>query len=133
MASGCGGASRPYTPDTDSARQALDAVLGAWQRGQSPTQLSTALPTVYPVDSQWQSGQVLERYEILAEENGGDVVHRRFAVKLALKGPKGAKPAEKQTSYVVLGRGPLWVYRDEDYTRFLNMDNHPAPARRRHR
>ena len=28
-----------------------------------------------------------------------------------------------------VGRDPVWVYREEDYTRMLNMDNNPRPAR----
>ena len=39
------------------------------------------------------------------------------------------KPAGDQSvRYVVHGRDPVWVYREEDYKRMLNMDNNPVPT-----
>ena len=52
---------------------------------------------------------------------------KRFAVKLVRVPP--AK--EEEVIYIVLGAGPLSVFRDEDYERAMNMDNNPAPKKRR--
>ena len=38
-------------------------------------------------------------------------------------------PATREARYVVVGRGPVLVYREEDYTRAMNMDNNPTPPR----
>jgi hypothetical protein len=124
---GCGVSSQAYTPTSPSARQAVDAALSAWQKGQTPESLASAAQPVHAVDSQWQSGQVLEGYEILSEESGDP--EKRFSVRLTLKKPQG----EKKVQYIVVGQGPLWVYRDDDYARLLNMDNNPKPPGGRNR
>jgi hypothetical protein len=127
---GCGGLSRAHAPGQGEARQALEAALDAWQKGEKPDRLAAASPPVHPVDSQWQAGQALEGYQILADEpdEPGDPA-KRFSVSLRLKSAK----AETKTRYIVVGRGPVWVYREDDYARFLNMDNNPRQGARRGR
>ena len=128
LAPGCGGSSRAYTPSATSARQALDSALSAWQKGTKPESLASASPPVHPVDFQWQAGQGLEAYQILAEEPG-EGSQCKFSVSLKLK----KTPAALKTRYIVVGREPLWVYREEDFTRLLNMDNNPRPSTPRRR
>jgi hypothetical protein len=128
-AAGCGGSIRAYTPDSSSARQALDAALAAWQKGDKPDRLAGGPLPVQAHDFQWQAGQVLERYELKGEEPGEGAT-KRFVVALKLK----SSPKEVEARYVLVGRDPVLVYRGEDYARLLNMDNNPktpAPKRRR--
>jgi hypothetical protein len=123
---GCDGA-RAYTPDSGFARKALESALSAWQNGSKPEQLAAATPSVNALDFQWQGGQALESFEVSKEE-AGEGATKRFAVSLKLK-PKSASDKKAASPvdvhYIVVGRDPVWVYRDEDYTRLLNMDNNP--------
>lgn len=123
---GCGVAADP-TPPPDLARSALERSLASWRDGGRPGEIAGGEPTVQAVDSTWQAGRKLGSYEILREEGGeGD---RRFDVKLSLRDPD----ATDEARYVVLGRGPVWVYRDEDYRRMIHMDDNPAPDKGRRR
>jgi hypothetical protein len=47
----------------------------------------------------------------------------------------GSPGAAEDARYMVVGTGPIWVYREEDYQRMINMDNSPTtrPASRRAR
>ena len=99
-----------YVPSEDRARQALEASLNAWRDGKKPGTVEGAPVPVQAVDSQWLYGQKITNYEILAEEpNEGP---RVFSVRLTLQ-----KPAGKQvtTRYFIVGKEPLWVYREDDY------------------
>ena len=82
------------------------------------------MPPVRMVDSAWQQGQQIESFQIGDEEDTEDGT-KQFTVKLTLK--KAKEPQEVR--YVVHGRDPVWVYREEDYKRMLHMDNNPAPAK----
>lgn len=120
---GCGSSSRAYAPSTSSARESLDKALSTWQHGGKADQLATDPTQVHVVDFQWQAGQALDGYEILSEEPGEGEAEKRYAVLLKLKKPQG----EKRVQYVILGRGPIWVFRDEDYVRTSNMGDNPRP------
>ena len=138
LASGCGNPSHAHAPAASTARKALDDSLSAWQSGARPDRLAAGTPPVHPVDFQWQAGRALESYEIVADEPDPGDATKWFSVSLKLKPAKGAKAAaatsaETKTRYVVLGRGPVWVYREDDYTRLLNMDNNPQPGPARKR
>ncbi len=74
-------------------------------------------------DSAWQAGQQVESFEIGDEEDDGDGT-KQFVVTLKMKKP----PGEQSVRYFVHGRDPVWVYREEDYKRMINMDNNPVPA-----
>jgi hypothetical protein len=95
-------------------------VLSAWRDGK-PYGPVAATPPVQVADTAWQRGDKLESFEIGAEEDGGDST-KQFAVKLKMKAPA----RESTDRYVVHGRDPIWVYREEDYKRMLNMDNNPV-------
>lgn len=129
LATGCGGSSGGYATNADDARQAVEGALSTWRKGAKPDQLASSAPPVHPVDFQWQAGQVLESYRIVGEEPSVGDASKRFSVSLSLANSKG----EINTQYVVVGRDPIWVYRDEDYARLLNMDNNPRPPSKRGR
>jgi hypothetical protein len=119
---GCDNGQGRFTPTSSEARTSLEAVLTAWRDGK-PYGSVAATPPVQVGDAAWQGGQQIESFEIGDEEDGGDGT-KQFAVKLKAKKP----PGEQSVRYVVYGRDPIWVYREEDYKRMLNMDNNPVPA-----
>ena len=110
VSAGCSnGSYNKYIPSDDKARQALEAALNAWQQGKKPGPIEGAPLAVEAVDSRWQAGQVLRSFEVLSEEKSEGP--RIFSVRLTLQ-----KPAKQQTvRYIVLGKDPLWVYREDDY------------------
>ena len=97
-----------FIPSNETARQALETVLANLERGQ-PADAGTTSPVIYLVDSQLSKpGQKLVRHEIVKEEEEeGNTI---FSVRLFLKGAK----REQVARYVVRGRDPLRVYREED-------------------
>jgi hypothetical protein len=111
-----------YIPSEDTAREALTAVLQAWQQGQGGEHLTDRLPTVEVVDSHRRPGQKLQGYAILGPVPGDSP--RCFAVRLVLDAPH----EEVKVRYVVLGLDPLWVMRYDDYEMMAHMD-HPIPPR----
>jgi len=108
---GCSGRNfDKYVPTEDRARQALEAALSAWRDGKKPGRVADAPMPVQAVDSHWLAGQKISQYEILNEEpNEGP---RVFAVRLTLQKPAGKQVAVR---YFVVGKEPLWVYREDDY------------------
>lgn len=119
---GCGGGGIAK-PSADTARSSLEVALNSWKASGSPGVIAGSDPPTQVVDSSWQSGRKLESFEILQEYDGGG--DRRFTVRLKHPEPTG----EEEVHYVVLGEGPVWVYRDEDFQRMIHMDNNPAPPR----
>jgi hypothetical protein len=102
-----------------AARAALEAALSAWKSGGSPGTIAGSDPPVEVVDSTWQAGTKLTSFEVLREE-GGQADHR-FVVRL----DHPTAPHEVEVPYRVIGKGPTWVYREDDYVRVMNMDNGP--------
>jgi hypothetical protein len=98
-----------YVPSDQTARGALEAALTAWREGRPPGEIPGASPPVQVVDSHWRSGQKLRGYQILEEVPGEGP--RVFSVQLTLE--NGA--AEETVRYVIVGKSPLWVYREDDY------------------
>ncbi|HEV3167044.1 MAG TPA: hypothetical protein VGZ22_23745 [Isosphaeraceae bacterium] len=128
---GCGEKmSGAYVPSTQTARQALETALQAWQNGQKPEEVAKAASPVNVMDQVWQSGQKLNGFTIVSEDPSDDT--KKFTVSLDLTDPKGkSKNVKREAHYYVLGQGPIWVYREEDYMRMVNMDNNTQPAQRR--
>jgi hypothetical protein len=115
---GCGGSKGAfdrYIPARDTARQALQTALDTWVSDGKPGTLTGASATIEVVDSKWKGGQKLAGYEILQQEPGEGPP--RFSVRLKLK----PSSHDDVVRYVVLGRDPLWVYREEDYNRLSGM------------
>jgi hypothetical protein len=98
-----------YVPSPVASRQALETALGAWQKGQAVGLVPGTSPAVSVVDSKRKARQQLEKYEIVKEESQDG--NTFFSVKLTLKNPN----AEEVARFVVVGRDPLWVYREEDF------------------
>ena len=84
-------------------------------------------PPVWVVDSNWQSGEKLEAFQVLGEDDVDG--SKQFTVRLTMKEPRG----ETEARYVVHGRDPIRVYRGEDFARAMDMDNQPEPPRARRR
>lgn len=99
-----------YIPAEDKARQALEATLNAWRDGKPVGSIEGGPTAVQAVDSHWQHGQKISDYEILSEES--NLGPRVFAVRLTLRRPAGKQITVR---YYVVGKEPLWVYREDDY------------------
>jgi hypothetical protein len=111
-------------PAPDRARAALEASLNAWREGKRPGNIAGTDPPVQAVDNDWTNGRKLTAFEILREQPSES--DKRFVVKLTHAAPA----ATAEAVYVVLGASPIAVFREEDYTRTLNMDNNPTPRKR---
>jgi hypothetical protein len=122
---GCGNGGSS-APSDEVARTALDAALKTWRDGGKPGTVAGTDPPVQVLDTPWAQGDRLASYEILGEEEGGAAVEKQFNVRLVL-----AKPERTQeVKYHVIGRGPVMVFRDEDYQRNINMEDGPKLEKR---
>jgi hypothetical protein len=99
-----------FRASPENARRALETALTAWRDGQPVGEIRGGPVTIQAVDSRWKAGKKLEQFEILSEEAGQTAV-TVFSVRLKLKG--AATP--EMLRYMVVGRDPLWVYREEDF------------------
>jgi hypothetical protein len=115
----CGRSASPI-PQAEVARAALETSLTAWRDGKKPTDTTKNEPPVQSVDSDWNNGKKLGSFEILREEPSD--TDKRFVVKLKYASP----PSESEVTYVVLATQPVAVFREDDFTRTLNMDNNPT-------
>lgn len=114
---GCGPKGyQAYVPSEDLARKALEATLTAWQDGQKPGKIESSTPPVQVIDSRWLKGDKLASFQILQEDPTKEGP-KIFQVKLTMKTP----PGEKTVRYYVVGRDPLWIYRDDDYKQSTGM------------
>jgi hypothetical protein len=109
---GCEGKTDARVTPKETARKSLEAALTSWQNGQEAGEIQTVSPPVQVVDSVWAKGRKLASYEILGEESDEYGV-RWFSVRLNLADPE----ASEDVRYVVKGRSPVWVYRQEDHER----------------
>jgi hypothetical protein len=122
---GCWGGSAPL-PTSTKARQALEVALDAWKAGKPASSLAGSEPKIEPVDFEWRAGETLTGYSLGADTRGEGT--QTITASLTLKGQP-----PKEVKYMVLGINPLQVYRDEDFTRAMNMENNPSPSRKRQR
>ena len=126
LLAGCGASHARFTPTSGEARSSLEAALTAWRDGK-PCGAIEGTPPVQVSDLAWQAGQQVESFEIGEEHDDGDGT-KQFVVAFKMKKP----PGDQSVRYFVHGRDPVWVYREEDYKRMINMDNNPvtkSPAR----
>jgi hypothetical protein len=114
-------------PPAELARGALETALAAWRDGKKPTDLGGSTPPIQAVDTDWNNGRKLASFEILRPEPSE--TDKRFVVKLTYAAPAAAA----EVTYVVIGSSPVAVYREEDFTRTMNMENNPTgkPKKRR--
>jgi hypothetical protein len=99
-----------YIPSVQTSREALDTALSAWVNGQPVGPINTVSPPVQVVDTAWWKGQRLASYEVLGEETTKEGLPC-FSVRLHKSKPS----AEETVRYVIVGKSPVWVYREEDY------------------
>jgi hypothetical protein len=100
-----------YSPPEDKARAALEAALNSWKEGRTPGRIDGDSLAVEAVDSRWSEGLELADFQILGVEPAEGA--KCFLVELQLK-----ENGERQSvRYFVVGRDPIWVYREEDYNR----------------
>lgn len=115
--SGCGGGKQSYVPPQALARQALETALTAWKNGQPVGAIEGGPAPIQVLDSDWYKGHKLDGFEILGDENAADG-KRWFSVRLDLQKPRGTRTVR----YLVTGKSPLWIYRQEDYERSHNWE-----------
>lgn len=131
FAAGCGDAQRGPAdlaiPDLESSRTALIASLDAWKADRRASGvLIGSKPAIGVVDSARADRPLLE-YEVVGPLMTFGKA-RPFAIRLDLGEPRETVA----TRYLVLGRDPLWVFRQEDFERMLHwehkMDGEAATA-----
>jgi hypothetical protein len=118
---GCSSNEARFTPTSDQARASLETALTAWRDGQAVGRIE-AKPPIQIADSNWQRGEKLESFQIAEEKVSGNG-SKEFVVKLTTKGAKDSKDVH----YFVNGRGPVWIFSEEDYALLSNMDGKPEP------
>jgi hypothetical protein len=118
IVTGCSSPSKEdYIPSENAGKQAIETALTAWQSGKpmEPIENPDAV-AVQPQDTEWQKGRKLVAFSI-GEELPTTDGPKQFAVRLTFQG--SATPVD--TVYFVVGRDPLWVFRDRDYQRTTGM------------
>jgi hypothetical protein len=104
-------------PRSIEARRALETSLSAWRDQDSPKPELVTIGGLNFVDLTRLSGQKLDRFQILTEN---ETPHARyFTTKLELTNPDESKVAR----YLVFGRAPVWVYREEDFNLIMHWDH----------
>jgi hypothetical protein len=116
---GCGSSAskEDYVPSADAGRQAIENALSAWQSGKPIGNIEgQGSSAVHPQDSDWKSGKKLASFSI-EKEIPTTEGPKQFAVKLTYQG----EPKPVDTVYYVVGRDPVWVFRDRDYKKTTGM------------
>jgi hypothetical protein len=122
LAAGCGGAPAGppdfEAPGLEPSKAALATSLDAWKADRRETGvLIGSKPAIGVVDAARADRPLLD-YEIVGPLMVAGKV-RPFAVQLVLGDPREAVAAR----YVVMGRDPLWVFREEDFERMLHWEH----------
>lgn len=97
-------------PPEEAARAALTSALDSWKKGEQPGEVAGTTPVVRVEDFLWKSGAKLLQYEILGVVAGE--APPQFNVRLTVEGTSAS-----EVKYVVVGKDPVWVFRDKDYER----------------
>ena len=108
---GCGGNSvQGFKPQPNVARKALEAALTEWKGGRKePGRIENFTPPLQVVDTVWGSGKKLTSFEI-GEEVDAEVA-KKLSAKLTLEGTAGPQ----EVNYLIVGKDPLWIFREQDY------------------
>ena len=122
FAAGCGGggwgSADLAPPDVRSSTAALVTSLDAWKGDRRASGvLIGSKPSVGVVDS-LRTERPLLGYEIVGPLMVVEKA-RPFAVRLDLDSPRETV----ETRYLILGRDPLWVFRQEDFERMLHWEH----------
>ncbi len=121
---GCGSRSHTeYVPASTQARSALEAALNAWKSGKPYETVADHKPPVQMFDARWQAGTKLASFEIVKELDEPDKsAPKKFVVKEQLAGGK----AGEESTFYVLGKDPLLVFREVDYLQASGVPGPPA-------
>ena len=100
---------KKYIPAADLAHSALSEALEQWKSGAKHGTIDSFSVPIEVFDARWQNGKKLESFEILSEvESNGPKI---FIVKMKLDDDT----EEKEQKYLVLGKNPLLIFREQDY------------------
>jgi hypothetical protein len=106
-----------YVPSEAAGRQALEAALSAWQSGKPMERVDVpGSAAAQPEDSDWKGGKKLASFSVEKELPTTDGP-KQFAVRLTFQGD----PKPVDAVYFVVGRDPLWIFRDRDYQKATGM------------
>ncbi|MCI0456171.1 MAG: hypothetical protein L0Z62_04220 [Gemmataceae bacterium] len=109
--SGCGGKRGLSQADLDRARQAVEASLETWKKGEPAAKLSALNPPVQMTDPDWKAGSKLLKHEIKKTE-GLQGENARCWVVLSVQDRKGRKSDKDAVYEVNLGGGKVVIGRD---------------------
>ncbi len=112
---GCRTGEEKYIPSENTAREAVDAALTAWESGQAHGTVTSFAVPIDTFDARWQAGKKLETFEVVREEQSEG--HRKFIVNMKLTDDKAAE----EVTYLVVGNDPLLVFRQQDYDKASGM------------
>jgi hypothetical protein len=124
---GCSGASQrneDFIPPEAAAREALEAYLSAWKRGDKAQAVPDTRPPVLVADELRAKGRTLSEFTVLGPVPAD--APRCFAVRLVLGNPC----EEVRERYVVVGVDPVWVWRYDDYVMITHWE-HAMPAEKK--
>lgn len=102
--SGCDRTPAPTAPDPQEAKQLLEHVLSAWQKGDSLESMKQASPSIVVTENRWKRGDKLTKFETAAPSKSFGA-QQLFRVKLWLKDDK-QKEVEEVAQYEV-GTDPV--------------------------
>lgn len=107
---------KAFTPPDELAHDALTVALNAWESGTVRGAVKNG-QMVELADSVQRSGRKLMKYEIVGSAlPQPDDPNQHFSVKITLE---GGMPED--VIYVVVGKDPIWVFRDGDYRQLGGM------------
>lgn len=106
---GCSRSARSLSLNQPQAREACTAFLSAWKDGKKIGDLS---PKIVGRDSDWESGQKLESFELLPEEHS-DGTNLHLKVRRTLKDDKG-REIKQEVAYVVGTSPVVTVFRSDE-------------------
>ena len=110
---GCGRTPSFSQADLDRGRQALEASLDAWKRGEKPESLRAG-PEPIEFAEEWpRAGYRLLDYQVLGTEHT-DAETMRYTVALTVQDRRG-KREERRVTYAVALASPIAVGRDPFY------------------
>lgn len=101
LLAGCERNARGLSVNNAAAREACQTFLTAWKDGKKSQDLA---PRITGKDSEWESGYILESFEILPEERS-DGANLFFTVRQTVKTPTGA--VQQQDVGYVVGTSPV--------------------------
>lgn len=108
LLAGCERNARGLSVDNAAARDACQTFLTAWKDGKKSQDLA---PKITGKDSDWDSGYLLESFEILPEERS-DGANLFFTVRQTVKTPTGAVQ-QQEVGYVVGTAPVVTVFRSD--------------------